>query len=171
MQAKKKGILTPETAHAVQQCWDPPNSKSDSQLPAAAARPHPVEAIFFLPDIDDEDDENCADIRVSVIAEKEADKLSNDKDGRDSDIRSIVKFWGCMTGRFMPRSGGMMDSEPVLTSYKILTPLFRGWASPAELSGGAAITPEVLQLAMSKITGDVANILKTFSDFSFWIAD
>ena len=50
MQASQKGILTPDTAHAVRQCLDPPNSESDSQLPAAAAGPYPVEAIFFIPE-------------------------------------------------------------------------------------------------------------------------
>ena len=168
MQAKKKGIRTAVFG----------SSKLEIRQSTAGggSRASPGGGDIFPPrgwerSIDDEDDENCAGIRVSVSVEKEADKLSNDKDGSDSDIRSIVKFWGCMTGRFMPRSGGMTDSEPVLTSYKILTPVFRGWAAPAELSGGAAITPEVLQLAMSKITGDVADVLKTFSDFSFRIAD
>ena len=48
MQASHTGILTPDMAHAVRQCLDPPNSKSDSQLTAAAAGPYPLEAMNFL---------------------------------------------------------------------------------------------------------------------------
>ena len=48
MQAKKKGIMTPETAHTTRQCLDHPNSEPDSHLPAAATGPHPSEAMSFL---------------------------------------------------------------------------------------------------------------------------
>ena len=47
MQASHTGILTPDTAHVVRQCLDPPNSKSDSQPTAAAAGPYPSEAMKF----------------------------------------------------------------------------------------------------------------------------
>ena len=48
MQAKKKGILTPETAHTPRQCLDHPNLEPDSHLPAAATGPPPSEAMSFL---------------------------------------------------------------------------------------------------------------------------
>ena len=48
MQAKKKGILTPEMAHTARQCLDHPDPEPDSHLPAAATGPHPSEAMSFL---------------------------------------------------------------------------------------------------------------------------
>ena len=48
MQAKKKGILTPETSHTERQCLDRPNTESDSHLSAAATEPHLSEVKSFL---------------------------------------------------------------------------------------------------------------------------
>ena len=92
MQARKKGILTPETAHTAQQCLDHPNPEPDSHLPAAATGPHPLEAMSFPVEarngrVKNEDDENFAGLRGSVSAEEEAHKLSNKEDWRDSDVR------------------------------------------------------------------------------------
>ena len=89
MQASHTGILTPDTAHAVWQCLDPPNSKSDSQLPAAAAGPYPSEGWKWS--IGNEGDENSGSFRGSVHAEEEADKLQNKEGWRDSRIRHVRK--------------------------------------------------------------------------------
>ena len=48
MQAKKKGILTPETAHTAHQCLDHSNPEPDSHLPVEATGSPPSEAMSFL---------------------------------------------------------------------------------------------------------------------------
>ena len=95
MQAKNKGILTPETSHTGRQCLDHPNPEPDSPLPEAATGPHPSEAIYFLVEgprgwkrsSENKDDENFAGFRGSVSAEEKADKLHNKKYWRDSGVR------------------------------------------------------------------------------------
>ena len=52
MQAKKKGILTLETAHTSRQCLDHPNPETDSHLPAASTEPLRPEAICSLKEAD-----------------------------------------------------------------------------------------------------------------------
>ena len=112
MQAKNKGILTPETSHTGRQCLDHPNPEPDSPLPEAATGPHPSEAISFLVEgprgwkrsSENKDDENFAGFRGSVSAEEKADKLHNKKYWRDSGVRWVRKSWSCITGRSI--SGG-----------------------------------------------------------------
>ena len=163
MQAKKKGILNPETSHNGSQCLDHPNPEPSSASGGNRALPVGVDVFpcrGWKRSSENEDDENFAGFCDSVSAEEEADKLHN---WRDSGVRWVRKSWSCITGRSISGGGGITNGVTVLLI--MLTTVVRGRIPPTGTSGDVTIAPDVRITVILNTSGEVETVLKTFTDF------
>ena len=108
IQAKTKGILTPDTVHTTQLCLGHPNPKPHSHLPAAATGPLQSEAMCRTTErtiltrtilrmshlntsSEREGNESFTESRCSMGAGDDADSLNNGRNSRDFDSRQVEK--------------------------------------------------------------------------------
>ena len=125
MQAKKKGILTPETSHTGRQCLGRPNTESDSHMSAAATGPPPSEVNSFLVEAVNGRAKTKTTKTFPGSAAAAAAAI-NKEDRRVSGVWTFRKFWSCLHGCSISGGRGTTNGVTVLLASVLMTTTVRG---------------------------------------------